>query len=422
MDEKRRVVVTGVGLVSPVGVGTEESWRELIAGRPGIGPITLFDSTGFACHIAGEVKNFDPLRWIERKDLKKTGRFIHLSVAATEFALTQSGLKVTAENAERVGVYVGSGIGAFEVIEREHRNFVEKGPDRISPFFIPAMLVNLAAGQISIRTGAKGPNSAVATACTTGAHAVGDSFRLIQHGYADAMIAGGSDSTVTPLAVGGFLAMRALSTRNDDPTVASRPWDRDRDGFVIGEGSGILILEERNHALHRGATILAEVVGYGMTGDAYHLSAMPEDGDGIYRVMKAALADAGLQPEQIDYLNAHATSTPLGDRAEARAMMRLFGGAATGEQTKPRVAVSSTKSMTGHLLGGAGALEAGITVLAIRDQMAPPTANLEQPEDGIDLDLTPKTARPLPIEYAMSNSFGFGGTNGCLIFRRSEEN
>lgn len=408
----RRVVVTGVGLVSSLGIGTEENWTALRAGQSGVGRIEAFDISKFACKIAGEVRGFDPADYIERKEIKKMARFMHFAIAASDFALAQSGLKITKENAEDIGVYIGSGIGGFEVIEREHRNLLEKGPDRISPFFIPATIVNLGSGYVSIRTGAKGPNSATATACTTSAHSIGDSFRLIQHGYATAMICGGAEAAITPMGVGGFAAMRALSTRNDEPHRASRPWDRDRDGFVIGEGAGILILEEYEHAKARGANILAEMVGYGMSGDAYHITSPSEDGDGAYRVMRNALKDAGLAPEKIDYLNAHGTSTPVGDKIENTAIKRTFGDHVR------TLAVSSTKSMTGHLLGGAGGLEAGICILAIRDQIAPPTINHENPDPACDLDYVPNVARPMKIDYALSNSFGFGGTNGSLIFKR----
>jgi len=410
---EHRVVVTGIGLVSPVGIGTEETWSAIRRGQSGIGPITLFDAANYACRIAGEVKGFDAAQWIERKELKKTSRFIHFGVAAADMALAQSGVQVTADNAERVGVFLGSGIGGFEVLEREHRHYLERGPGRISPFFFPAILVNIAAGRVSMRTGAKGPNSAVATACSTGAHSIGEAFRIIARGEADVMIAGGAEATCTPLAVGGFVAMRALSTRNEEPERASRPWDRDRDGFVLGEGAGVLVLEERQHALDRGAPLLAEVAGYGMNSDAHHVSAPCEDGEGVYRVMARALADADIGPGQIDYLNAHATSTPLGDIAEARAIERLFAGHTA------RLAVSSTKSMTGHLLGGAGSLEAALTVLALRDQLAPPTINLEHPEEDVQLDLVPNHAKAMAMEYAMSNSFGFGGTNACLVFRHA---
>ena len=340
-------------------------------------PITQFDASQFSCRIAAEVEGFDPLRFIERKEIKKVGRFIQFAIAASEEALRVSGLKVTPENEEQVGVYIGSGIGAFEVIEREHRTLLEKGPDRISPFFIPASIINLASGNVSIRTGAKGPNSATATACTTSAHCIGDSFRLIQYGYADAMICGGAEACITPMGIGGFAAMRALSTRNDEPQRASRPWDRDRDGFVVGEGSGILILEELEGAKRRGALILAEIVGYAMGGDAYHISAPSPDGAGAYRVMRNAVRDAGLQADDIDYINAHGTSTPVGDQIEAAAVKRAFGEHAY------KLCVSSTKSMIGHLLGGAGGMEAGLTVLAIRDQIAPPTINLDNPERGL---------------------------------------
>jgi 3-oxoacyl-[acyl-carrier-protein] synthase II len=360
------------------------------------------------------VKGFDPSAYIEKKEIKKMGRFIQFAIAAAEFALKDSGLRVTPETAEQVGVYIGSGIGGFEVIEREHQTLLEQGPRRISPFFIPATIINLASGYVSIRSGAKGPNSATATACTTSAHSIGDSFRLIQHGDADAMICGGTEACITPMGVGGFAAMRALSTRNNEPERASRPWDKDRDGFVVGEGAGILVLEELEFARRRGARILAELVGYGMSADAFHVTAPPSNGDGAYRVMRNGLRDAGLEPHQVDYINAHGTSTDVGDRAETMAIKRAFGDHAY------QVAVSSTKSMTGHLLGGAGGLEAGITVMAIRDQIAPPTINLENPDEGCDLDYVPLHARPMKIDYALSNSFGFGGTNGCLIFKRFE--
>jgi 3-oxoacyl-[acyl-carrier-protein] synthase II len=409
---RRRVVVTGVGLVSPLGVGTGPTWTAALAGTSGIGPITHFDASAYAARIAGEVKGFDPLQWLDKKDVKKCGRFIQFALAATTMAVEESGLQVVPEIAHRVGVIIGSGIGGFEVIEKEHKLLLERGPDRISPFFILASIVNLAAGQVSVRFGAKGPNSAVATACTTGAHAVGDAFRLIQGGYADAMICGGTEAAITPLGVAGFAAMRALSTRNDAPERASRPWDVDRDGFVVGEGAGILVLEEREQAARRGANVIAELVGYGMSADAHHPSAPPDDGDGVARVMRAALDDAGLAPDVIQYLNAHATSTPLGDKSEATAISHVFGDHAT------KIAVSSTKSMTGHLLGGAGALEAGLTVLALRDQVAPPTINLDRPDEDIQLNLVPHTSAKIEITHAMTNSFGFGGTNASLIFAR----
>jgi 3-oxoacyl-[acyl-carrier-protein] synthase II len=410
---RRRVVVTGIGLVSPLAVGTAETWAGVCAGRSGIVPISSFDAARYSTRFAGEVPDFDPLRWIEKKEVKKCARFIQFAIAATAMAMEQSGLRIDAANATRVGVVIGSGIGGFEVIEREHRTLLERGPDRVSPFFILSSIINLAAGHVSVRLGAKGPNSAVATACTTGAHAIGDASRLISAGYADAMICGGAEAAITPLGVAGFAAMRALSQRNDDPAHASRPWDVGRDGFVVGEGAGILVLEEITHAAGRGAPILAELAGYGMSADAHHLTAPPEDGDGVARVMQAVLDDAGMAPSEIQYLNAHATSTPLGDAAEARAIERVFGEASA------RLAVSSTKSMTGHLLGGAGALEAGLTVLAIQTQTAPPTINLDHPDPEIRLDLVPHAARPVRIEAAMTNSFGFGGTNASLIFKRA---
>ena len=411
---QRRVVVTGVGLISSVGTGTEEVWSALLRGESGIGPITQFDAKEYAARIAGEVKNFDPLDYVDKKEVKKMGRFIQFAIAASEFAVKSAQLQVTDADYESVGVYIGSGIGAFEVIEREHKILLERGPSRVSPFFIPSVIVNLASGYVSIRYNAKGPNSATATACTTSAHSIGDSFRLIQHGYADVMICGGSEACITPMGVGGFAAMRALSTRNDEPQRASRPWDAGRDGFVIGEGSGILVLEELERAQKRGVPILAEIVGYGMSADAHHITAPPEDGNGGFRVMRNAMKDAGIEPTRIQYINAHGTSTGLGDRAETLAVKTAFGEHAM------KLAVSSTKSMTGHLLGGAGGLEAGVTVLAIRDKIVPPTINYEIPDPDCDLDYVPNKARPMDIEYALSNSFGFGGTNGCLIFKRFE--
>jgi 3-oxoacyl-[acyl-carrier-protein] synthase II len=408
-------VVTGVGLVTPLAVGTEASWEAILASKSGIGTITQFDAAAFACRIAGEVKGFEPGAYIEKKEIKKMGRFIQFAIAAADFALAGSGLKIAPEVAEEVGVYIGSGIGGFEVIEREHQTLLEHGPRRISPFFIPATIINLASGHVSIRSGAKGPNSATATACTTSAHSIGDSFRMIQRGDAIAMICGGAEAAVTPMGIGGFAAMRALSTRNDEPQRASRPWDKDRDGFVVGEGAGILVIEELEFARARGAKILAELVGYGMSADAFHVTAPPDDGDGAYRVMRNALRDAGIQPNQVQYINAHGTSTEVGDRAETKAIKRAFGEHAY------KLCVSSTKSMTGHLLGGAGGVEAGLTVLAIRDQLAPATVNHEVPDPECDLDYVPNTARPIAIEYALSNSFGFGGTNGALIFKRYTE-
>ncbi len=403
----RSVVVTGIGLISPLGVGTEETWQAILSGRSGIAPITLFSADDYACRFAGEVKGFVPEDFIERKDVKKMGRFIQFAVAAARYATTQAAIHVTPENAERVGVYVGSGIGAFEVIEREHSKLVAQGPSRVSPFFITASIANLAAGQISIQYGARGPNITCATACTTGAHGIGEAFRIIQRGDAEVMICGGSEAAVTPLSVAGFSAMRALSTRNDDPETASRPWDRVRDGFVLGEG----VLEERDHALRRGARVLAELVGYAANSDAFHTNAPPEDGRGVRRVMELALEDAGLAPSAIGYLNAHATSTELGDRAEAKAICDAFGDHAE------HLLVSSTKSMTGHLLGAAGSLEAGLTVLALRDQVAPPTTNVREVDDACRFRLIRDKALGTTLEYAMTNSFGFGGTNASLIFR-----
>lgn len=411
----RRVVVTGVGLICSLGNTAEETWRNLLAGNCGIARITQFDPSQHASQIAGEVKNFDPQQFIDKKDIKKMGRFIHLAMAAADDAMKSSGLQITPEIAPRIGVHIGSGIGGFEVMEREYQNLLKGGPRRISPFFVPAMLVNLAAGNVSIRYGAKGPNEATCTACTSSAHSIGDACKIIQRCDADAMIAGGSEAAVTPLSVGGFAAMRALSTRNDEPEKASRPWDLERDGFVVGEGAGILILEELEFARRRGARVLAEMVGYGMSGDAHHITAPPEDGDGACRVMVNTLRDARVEPQQVDYVNAHGTSTPLGDKAETMAMKRVFGDHAY------QLAVSSTKSMTGHLLGGAGGLEAGFTVLTLRDQILPPTINLEHPDPECDLDYVPNHARKANVEYALSNSFGFGGTNGALLFRRWTE-
>ena len=390
-------------------------WKALLEGNGGIDRIHAFDPALFNSQIAGEVKHFDPAKFIEKKDIKKMGRFIQLAIAASEEALQTSGLKITVENEERVGIYIGSGIGGFEIIEREHKALLEHGPRRISPFFIPATIINLASGYISIRTGAKGPNSATATACTTSAHSIGDSFRLIQHGYADAVICGGTEACITPLGVGGFAAMRALSQRNDSPQTASRPFDRDRDGFVVGEGAGVLVLEELEIAKRRGALIHAEIVGYGMSSDAHHFTAPPEDGEGAYRVMRNALNDAGIAPDAVQYVNAHGTSTPVGDAAETIAIKRAFG------EHSRKLAVSSTKSMTGHLLGGAGGLEAGISVYALKHQVAPGTMNYQTPDPVCDLDYIPNQARPMKMEYVLSNSFGFGGTNGALVFKRFTE-
>jgi 3-oxoacyl-[acyl-carrier-protein] synthase II len=398
------------------GIGTEPVWKNLLAGVSGIGPISHFDTTNFDVKIAGEVRDFDPLNWVEKKELKKMGRFIQVGLAAADFAVRMSGLVVTPEDADRTGVYVASGIGGFDVIEREHSKFLAGGPGKISPFFIPATIVNLAAGHISIRYGARGPNSATATACSASAHAIGDAFKIIQRDDAEVMICGGAEASITPMCVGGFAAMRALSTHNDEPTKASRPFDAERDGFVIGEGAGILVLESLEHARSRGAAILAEVVGYGMTGDAFHITQPAERGDGAFRVMKRTIEDAKISSDVLDYANAHGTSTPIGDAIETIAFKRVFGDRAK------KVPVSSTKSMTGHLLGGAGGLEAGICVLAIRDQILPPTINLEHPDPECDLDYVPNHARKAAVRYALSNSFGFGGTNASLLFKRWEEN
>ena len=411
----RRVVVTGVGLVSPLGIGTEANWEALCAGRGGIGPITRFDATEFSSQIAGEVKGFDPLQFVNKKDVKKMDVFIQYAIAASQFAMDDAGVSVTEDIATRVGVFIGSGIGGFSTIEREHKALIEGGPRRISPFFIPASIINLAAGQVSIRFSAKGPNSATCTACSASAHAIGDAFEIIRRNEADVMIAGGSEAAITPLAVGGFAAMRALSTRNADPLHASRPFDRERDGFVMGEGAGVIILEELEFAKQRRAQIYAELVGYGMSADAFHITAPSEDGDGGMRVMEKALKHAGVQPAQVDYINAHGTSTPFNDKLETLAIKRLFGDHARA------LAISSTKSMTGHLLGAAGGLEAGITVLAVKHQVIPPTINYEFPDPECDLDYVPNQKREAKIEYALSNSFGFGGTNGALLFRRYGE-
>ncbi|MFI5103283.1 MAG: beta-ketoacyl-ACP synthase II [Terriglobales bacterium] len=410
----RRVVVTGLGMICAVGNTSPEVWKNILAGKSGVSRITHFDPSPFACQIAAEVKNFDPLNFIEKKEVKKMGRFIHLALAATDEAIKMSGLQVTPEIASRVGVHIGSGVGGFDVIEREHEALLAGGPRKISPFFIPAAIVNLAAGHVSIRYGAKGPNEATATACTTSAHAIGDAYEIIQRSDADAMIAGGSEAAITRMGVGGFGAMRALSTRNDEPEKASRPWDAGRDGFVIGEGAGIVILEELEFARKRGAPILSEIIGYGMSADAFHITQPAEDGEGGYRVMMNAIHDAKITPADVGYVNAHGTSTPIGDALETLAIKRTFGEGA-------KIAVSSTKSMTGHLLGGAGGLEAGITILALRDQVLPPTINQETPDPKCDLDYVPNTARKASFDVALSNSFGFGGTNGSLIFRRWTE-
>src|SRR6266849_6839181 len=409
MLQKRRVVVTGVGLVTALGTGTEESWKNLCEGRSGVNTITRFDATQFSTRIAAEVKDFDPLRWFEKKDVKKMDSFIHYAVAAAEGAMKQAGLTIGEDLAERTGVFIGSGIGGFTIIEREHTAFLEGGPRKISPFFIPSSIINLAAGQVSIRFGARGPNSAPCTACSSGAHAVGDAFRVLSRGDADVMICGGSEAAVTPMGVGGFAAMRALSTRNEEPQRASRPFDKDRDGFVVGEGAGVLIIEEFEFAKRRGAQIIAELVGYGMSGDAFHITLPPDDGNGAHRVMLNAITDAGVRPAQVDYINAHGTSTPPNDRIETRAVKRLFGDHAR------KLAISSTKSMIGHLLGAAGAVEAGITSLVVERGTLPPTINYDTPDPDCDLDYVPNKARKLDVRYALSNSFGFGGTNASLL-------
>jgi len=410
----RRVVITGIGLVSSLGIGTQPTWDGLLAGKSGVGRVTRFDVTGFAAQIAAEVHGFDPLDFVDKKDVKKMDVFIQYAIAASQFAVQDAGLVVTPENADQVGVFIGSGIGGFATIEREHSALLDGGPRRISPFFIPASIINLASGQVSIRFGAKGPNLATCTACSASAHALGESFEIIKRGDADVMITGGSEAAITPMSVGGFGSLRALSTRNDDPSKACRPFDRNRDGFIIGEGAGVLILEELEVARRRGARVYAEVVGYGMSGDAHHITAPSEDGDGAVRAMAMALRKAGVAPSAVDYVNAHGTSTPYNDRLETMAIKRCFG------EHAHRLAISSTKSMTGHLLGGAGGLEAGISALAVHHQVAPPTINLDDPDPDCDLDYVPHVKREMPITYALSNSFGFGGTNAVLLFRQFE--
>jgi 3-oxoacyl-[acyl-carrier-protein] synthase II len=410
----RRVVITGIGLVSSLGIGTEANWQALSAGTSGVSRITKFDVSGFAAQIGAEVKGFDPLQFIEKKDVKKMDVFIQYAIAASQFAMDDSKLQITDVNGPDIGVFIGSGIGGFITIEREHKALLDGGPRRISPFFIPSAIINLAAGQVSIRFGAKGPNLATCTACSASAHAIGESYEIIRRGDATAMIAGGSEAAITPMSVGGFGAMRALSTRNDEPARASRPFDRSRDGFIIGEGAGVVILEELEHAKRRGAPIYAEVVGYGLSADAYHMTAPSEDGDGGRRVMSMAIRKAGIRPDEVDYINAHGTSTPYNDKLETMAIKACFGEHAR------ELAISSTKSMTGHLLGGAGGLEAGITALAIHHQLVPPTINLDDPDPECDLDYVPHTSRSMAIQYALSNSFGFGGTNAALLFRKYE--
>jgi 3-oxoacyl-[acyl-carrier-protein] synthase II len=413
----RRVVVTGIGLLCGIGRTAPEVWNNLLSSKSGMAPITSFDATGFPVTFAAEVKGFDPLNFMEKKEARKMGRFIHFALAAAHEAITNSGLKIGPSNAERVGVNIGSGIGGFDVIEREHSAMLQGGPRKISPFFIPGTIANLAAGQVSIRYGALGPNESTSTACTTSAHSVGNAFRTIERDDADVVIAGGAEAAITPMGVGGFAAMRALSTRNADPEHACRPFDKDRDGFVVGEGAGILVLEELEHARTRGATILAEVVGYGMSADAYHITSMAPRGDGCLRAMRNALRSAKMEPSEVDYINAHATATPLGDALETAAIKSLFGEHATSG----KLLVSSTKSMTGHLLGGAGGLEAGIAILSLERQIAPPTTNLDDPDPACDLNYIPNKPQSAQLEVALSNSFGFGGTNGALIFRRWPE-
>ncbi len=412
---KRRVVITGVGLVTPLAVDTEKSWQALLRGESGTGPITRFDPSQFPTKIAAEVKNFDPSQYVERKDIKKMDTFIHFALAAAEFAMQDSGLGAFERSAsEQAGVIIGSGIGGFGAIEREHETLLRQGPRRLSPFFIPSTIINLASGQVSIRFGARGPNSAPCTACSSGSHAIGDSFRIIERGDADVMITGGSEAAITPLAIGGFDALKALSTRNAEPAKASRPFDRERDGFVLGEGAGILILEEMGHALARGARIYTEIVGYGMSGDAYHITAPAPDADGAARAMRLTLKDAGITPEEVDYINAHGTGTPSNDRTETDAIRKVFGEHAY------KLAVSSTKSMIGHSLGAAGAIEAAVSALTLRDQIIHPTINQEYPDPECDLDYVPNVARRRNIRYALSSSFGFGGTNACLLLKRFE--
>jgi 3-oxoacyl-[acyl-carrier-protein] synthase II len=408
----RRVVITGIGLVSSLGIGTSQNWQALLAGTSGVARITRFDPSGFAAQIAAEVRDFDPLQFVDKKDVKKMDVFIQYAIAASQFAMDDSGLAITPDNAPSIGVYIASGIGGFATIEREHAALLEGGPRKISPFFIPSAIINLAAGQVSIRFGAKGPNLATCTACSASAHAVGESFEIIRRGDADAMIAGGSEAAITPMSVGGFGRMQALSTRNDDPARASRPFDRDRDGFIIGEGAGVVILEELEHATRRGARIYAELVGYGAAADAYHITAPSEDGEGAVRVMRLALKKAGVRPERVGYINAHGTSTPYNDRLETLAIKKCFGEHARS------VVISSTKSMTGHLLGAAGGLEAGISALSVHHQVVPPTINLDVPDPECDLDYVPHRSRAVTMEYALSNSFGFGGTNAALLFKK----
>lgn len=409
------MVVTGMGMITPLGIGVKESWDALLSGKSGIRRITKFDASQFPTQIAGEVEGFNPEDYIEIKEIKKMDRFIHLAIAASVMAVSDSGIKITEQNADRVGVLVGSGIGGLHTIEHYHSVILTKGPRKITPFFIPMLVINLAAGQISIRFGAKGPNSAVSTACATGSHAIGDAFKIIQRGDADVMIAGGAESVITPLGIGGFCAMKALSTRNGAPETASRPFDVDRDGFVMGEGAGILILEKLENAIDRGAKIYAELIGYGMTADAYHITAPSPDGEGAAKCMEMALRDGGIDHSEVNYINAHGTSTKYGDELENKAIKTVFGDYAY------KLVVSSTKSMTGHLLGAAGGVEAVVTVLSIYNDVVPPTINLDNPDPECDLDYAPHFAKSMPVHYALTNSFGFGGTNACLLFKKFEE-
>ncbi|NGQ93891.1 beta-ketoacyl-ACP synthase II [Brevibacillus sp. SYP-B805] len=411
---KRRVVITGVGVISPVGNDADTFWKNLLEGKSGIGKITAFDASEYPTQIAGEVKNFDPEQFMDKKEVRRTDRYVQFALAAAKMAVAQSKLEITEGNAERVGVYIGSGIGGLATWEEQHSLLLEKGPRRVSPFFIPMMIANMASGLISIEFGAKGPTSSAITACATGTNAIGDAFRLIRYGDADVMITGGAEATIRPMAMAGFCAMKAMSTRNDEPEKASRPFDKDRDGFVMGEGAGILVLEELEHAKKRGATILAEVIGYGMSADAHHITAPAPGGEGAARCMKNALRDAGVEPDEVGYINAHGTSTDLGDIAETLAIKQVFGDHAY------KLAVSSTKSMTGHLLGATGGIEAIATAFALRDQMLPPTINLENPDPECDLDYVPNVARPAHVQVAISNTFGFGGHNATIVLKRYE--
>ncbi len=411
---ERRVVITGVGMVSPLGIGNQENWDGLIQGRSGIGPITRFDASDYPCRIAGEVKGFRPEDWVPKKDIKKMDLFIHYAMAASEIAMRDAAFQVAPSEADRVGVFIGSGIGGLPSIERQHAILLREGPRRVSPFFIVGLIVNMASGQVSIRFGAKGPNQAACTACATGTHAIGDAFEIIKRGDADVMIAGGCEAVIAPLCVGGFSAMRALSTRNDDPEGASRPFDAGRDGFVISEGAGVVVLEDLGHAVRRGARVYAEIAGYGTSGDAFHVSAPSEDGDGPVRVMRQAIRDAGIEASEIDYVNAHGTSTPQGDTVETRAIKTVFGERAR------KIAVSSTKSMTGHLLGGAGGLETAIVALVVERDVVPPTINYTAPDPDCDLDYVPNEARRMRVRYGLNNSFGFGGTNAALVLKKYE--